>query len=245
MVIGLLLAPATQAADEEIGAVIQEQYAGAMGIRVTGAQGPLQYQQPVHAEERVLTGTEQSTQLQFLDESRLYVGATSVVVLDKFVYDPASQLGDAALSFSKGAFRFVSGQMQNEEAIRLRTPKTALVIRGTTVSIFLLDNGAEVIASDDGTVGVTACPGSAAESSADLTGGNAAMINYVCELTQGKLTGPSTEVPEFPGFVSNTGTRTGPGGGRQDTDKGGLGPAPGVGPGPSDGDSDGSGGGSN
>lgn len=195
MVIGLLLAPAAPAAAAEIGAVIHEEYSGATGVRVDGVREELRYQQPVHADEKVLTDAEAVTQLEFLDESTLYVGVNSVVTLDKFVYDPASQLGEAAISFTKGAFRFVSGEMKNEEAISLRTPKAALVIRGTTVTIYLQDDGSEVI-DIDGAVSYAAC----GAPPATLPSGGAILIDYMCNVTPGYASGPETGPPVLERF---------------------------------------------
>lgn len=195
MVISLLLSPAA-AADDQIGAVITEEYSGATGIRVSGEQNELRFQQPVHSEEKVVTEEEEFTQLQFLDESTLYVGANSVVTLDRFVYDPASQLGDATLSFSKGAFRFISGRMQNEEAIRLQTPKASLVIRGTTVTIYLFDDGSELV-DVDGDVLLRGC---GAASPISVPSGMAVLIDYVCTATLGYASGPESGPPYLESF---------------------------------------------
>jgi hypothetical protein len=198
MVIGLLLAPAAQAAEAEIGAVIQEEYSGATGIRVGGQQGELRFQQPVHADEKVVTHADAVTQLQFLDESTLYVGTNSVVTLDKFVYDPASQLGEAALHFTKGAFRFVSGEMKNEEAITLRTRNATLVIRGTTITLYLLDDGSDVV-DVDGDVQALTCPNGNTPPT-DIASGTAIKIDYMCDVVLGYALGPGTGPPKFEGF---------------------------------------------
>src|SRR5215470_3003900 len=105
MVITLLLAPAAHASEAQIGGVVQEEYRGAEGLRISGSKDQLQYQAPVYSDEKVLTQHESETVLKFQDESTLYVGANSVVTLDKFVYDPSTKIGDAAITFTKGAFR--------------------------------------------------------------------------------------------------------------------------------------------
>ncbi len=197
LVIGMLLGPIAQAAESEIGGVVQEEYRGAEGVRITGGQEALEYQRPVFSDEKVLTDRDEDTVLQFHDESRLYVGAKSVVVLDRFVYDPSTKLSDAAITFTKGAFRFVSGQTENEEAIKLRTPKAALVIRGTTVQIHILDDGNEIIYDGGGNVTVVGCGGI---SSSDLTPGLAVKLDYMCNATLGFFSGNITGTPTFTGF---------------------------------------------
>ena len=49
------------------------------------------------------------------------IGGASTVVLDRFVYDPDAGTGEAAISFSKGIFRFVTGGIKNKEAVQLHT----------------------------------------------------------------------------------------------------------------------------
>ncbi|MBX6323972.1 MAG: FecR domain-containing protein [Rhodospirillaceae bacterium] len=197
LVIGMLLVTTARAEESQIGGVIQEEYRGAEGIRITGDQEALEYQRPVFSDEKVLTNQEGETVLQFHDESKLYVGAKSVVILDKFVYDPSTKLGDAAITFTKGAFRFVSGQTENEEAIKLRTPKAALVIRGTTVQVHILDDGNEIIYDGGGNVTVVGCGG---VSSTDLVPGMAVKLDYMCQATLGFMSGNVTGTPTFTGF---------------------------------------------
>jgi hypothetical protein len=72
MVISLLLAPVTgMAAEAQIGGVVQEEYRGAEGVRISGGKDSLQYQQPVYSDEKVLTEHQGETVLQFQDESKL------------------------------------------------------------------------------------------------------------------------------------------------------------------------------
>ena len=68
--------------------------------------------------------------LRFLDQSTLNVGPTSVIKLDKFVYDPNKKdSGTIALEATRGAFRFVTGS-QNKGEVRIKTPYATLGVRG-------------------------------------------------------------------------------------------------------------------
>src|SRR5258708_20188757 len=80
--------------------------------------------------EKVTTGPEGKTQLLFADGSALSIGPNSEVVLDEFVYDPATETGKIALSATKGVFRLVGGKISKTEPVVLKMPTATLGIRG-------------------------------------------------------------------------------------------------------------------
>jgi trimeric autotransporter adhesin len=80
--------------------------------------------------EKIVTGPEGKTQLLFIDGSALTIGPNSEVVLDEFVYDPASESGRLAMTATKGVFRLVGGKISKTEAVTLKTPTATLGIRG-------------------------------------------------------------------------------------------------------------------
>jgi Cadherin domain/FecR protein len=84
----------------------------------------------MQADERVITGPEGRTHLIFLDGSNLSVGPNSELVIDKFVYDPATKTGQLALSAARGVFRVVGGQISKSGAIEVRTPSAVIGLRG-------------------------------------------------------------------------------------------------------------------
>lgn len=92
--------------------------------------GPLKPGSNVHESETVRTGSAGQTNLQFLDDSTLNVGPTSVIKLDKFVYDPNKKdSGTIAIEATRGAFRFVTGS-QNKGEVKIKTPYGTLGVRG-------------------------------------------------------------------------------------------------------------------
>src|SRR5215470_6326469 len=97
-----------------IGLVFQSEYNGALG-RLDKNERELLYTKPVYTNEVVHTGKQSTTALQFLDKTRLQVGAGSDVVLDHYVYDPGTGVGNVAVKFGSGIFRFVTGQMKNKD----------------------------------------------------------------------------------------------------------------------------------
>jgi len=83
----------------------------------------------VYSNETIRTGNSGVADLRFNDNSNLSVGPTSVVRLDKFVYDPNKGSGSIAIEASRGAFRFVTGS-QNKGDYRVKTPYGTLGVRG-------------------------------------------------------------------------------------------------------------------
>ena len=91
--------------------------------------GTLAADSDVHANETVRTGSAGVADLRFIDSTNLAVGPTSVVRLDRFVYDPNKSSGQVVIQATRGSFRFVTGT-QNNRAYQVRTPYGTLGIRG-------------------------------------------------------------------------------------------------------------------
>jgi hypothetical protein len=91
--------------------------------------GTLSAGSDVHASETVRTGSSGQADLRFIDHTKLSVGPSSTVRLDKFVYDPKKGSGRVAIDTTKGAFRFVTGA-QNKGDYKVKTPSGAIGIRG-------------------------------------------------------------------------------------------------------------------
>jgi hypothetical protein len=154
-----LLAATPAAAEPEIGAVFEREYRGAEGTRVSGELRELRWNNAVFTEETVRTEDGESTELEFLDSTRLRVGSNSEVVLDRFVYDPAQGTGDAVITFGKGVFRFVSGDMQNKEGYKLVTPAATLEIRGTIFQLIIDAANNVLLFVEEGAVAMISCGG--------------------------------------------------------------------------------------
>ena len=83
----------------------------------------------VYSKETIRTGTSGQADMQFHDSSKLKVGPSSSVKLDKFVYDPNKSTGTVALEATRGTFRFVTGS-QAPGAYKIKTPYGTLGVRG-------------------------------------------------------------------------------------------------------------------
>ena len=94
-----------------------------------GNHGLLSGGSDVYSQETVRTGNAGQADMQFHDSSKLKVGPSSSVKLDKFVYDPNKSTGTVALEATRGTFRFVTGS-QAPGAYKIKTPYGTLGVRG-------------------------------------------------------------------------------------------------------------------
>jgi len=84
----------------------------------------------VQANELVTTAANDRAHLVFLDGTSITVGPNARLTLDKFVYDPATQKGELALTATKGVFRIVGGKISKTNAITVTTPSSTIGVRG-------------------------------------------------------------------------------------------------------------------
>src|SRR5215469_10862394 len=174
----MVLCASTAFADPQIGSVVQRHFNGATGTRVAAASGDdLIFNRDVFGGETVRTPSSASTVIRFADKTQIQVGANSTVVLDKFVYDPSSGTGDAAIQFGTGVFRFITGDIKNKDAVKLTTPTTALTIRGTKFILAVGPDGSTTLGVLEGAVDVTPCGG--AQSVRENTG-QAVRVDTAC-----------------------------------------------------------------
>src|SRR3984957_645097 len=80
--------------------------------------------------EKIQTSASGSVQVLFIDKTTLNVGPNSTLVIDRFVYNPATTKGELALSLGKGVIRVVGGVATHSEGATIRTPVAAIGLRG-------------------------------------------------------------------------------------------------------------------
>jgi hypothetical protein len=98
----------------------------------------------VYQNETLETEPDASLQIAFLDGTTVQMEGGSQLVLDQYVFDPATSGGSAALNFGAGVFRFVTGEM-NHDGITLETSATTIGIRGTVLEIQVGTSGQTVV----------------------------------------------------------------------------------------------------
>ena len=113
----------------------------------------------VHLGDLVVSGPQSSLQMLLLDQSVFTVGANARMKIDRFVYDPNKGTTDIAASVTKGAFRFLSGQLlpgAGRQAIR--TPVATIGVRGTIVEGAVGQDAVDVVTGEPGVPAFTGDP---------------------------------------------------------------------------------------
>src|SRR3954470_19311434 len=135
---------------------------GSPVIIVNNVVGRLKTQEPrelrvgvdVFADETVKTAEKSVARIVFQDQTKLEIGASSEVVLDRFVYDPNRSSSEVAVSVAKGIARFTTGVLAHE-SYKINTPTATIGVRGTTLDLSADERGTWVYV-EVGSVTVTA-----------------------------------------------------------------------------------------
>lgn len=120
-------------------------------VRATAPGGPagrvVETGRAVYHNDRVTTGPAAKLQVLLADETSFTMGPDSEMVLDEFVYDPATSAGKVSARVTKGAFRFITGKVARRDPGRMRvaTPVATIGIRGTMVAGQVGANEATVV----------------------------------------------------------------------------------------------------
>jgi hypothetical protein len=80
--------------------------------------------------ERIHTSPTGSLQLLFLDKSTLSIAPNTTLVIDEFVYDPASNSGHMLTKLTQGTLQYIGGQLSHQGAVTITTPAATIGIRG-------------------------------------------------------------------------------------------------------------------
>jgi len=127
----------------------------ALGAPPGGASRKLVLGSGVVQNERVQTDARGTAQVAFLDRSSLNIGRNSTVVIDKFVYDPSRGAGEMSTSLTRGALRFVGGQVSHTAGATVQTPAATIGVRGGMVTIVILPGGGVRIINHHGFATIT------------------------------------------------------------------------------------------
>jgi hypothetical protein len=121
---------------------------------IAGRRAPVAQNDPAYLGEVVETRLESLVRFKFLDDTQLFVGPSSTVKLDSFVYNPDNTASKLVIKASRGAFRFISGKSAHE-AYEIITPYGSLGVSGTTLG-FVIANGRMIAVLKQG--GMVVCP---------------------------------------------------------------------------------------
>ena len=93
------------------------------------------------------TGEDGQIGIIFEDDTSVTVIENSELLIDDFVYDPASGAGELAFNVTVGSFRYVSGALaaNNAGAVKITTPSATITVRGTTLTGNVTPDGATTV----------------------------------------------------------------------------------------------------
>lgn len=108
---------------------------GAVSIIRGGQTIAAQPGQVVFEADTLRTGADGRVGLTLKDDTRLSLGPSSEIRLDKFAYAPAEGRLGFVLNVVRGVAAYVSGRIAKlaPDAVRLETPAAIVGVRGTTV----------------------------------------------------------------------------------------------------------------
>jgi hypothetical protein len=106
---------------------------GAVHIERSGRKIPAPVGAKVQQGDVVVTGPDGSVGIAFLDASLLSAGPSSVLAIDRFVFDSTTNQGAFETFLKTGTLAAVSGKIakQSPDAMKVRTPTVVLGVRGT------------------------------------------------------------------------------------------------------------------
>ncbi|MCE3233721.1 MAG: hypothetical protein K0R98_1978, partial [Rickettsiaceae bacterium] len=99
-------------------------------VSADSAKRDLKLGDNIYFKDTVSADATGNAQLLFVDKSALTVGANSSVVIDEFVYNPATSSGNLVMRSTKGTFRFIGGALSKKDEVQLKTPVGTIGIRG-------------------------------------------------------------------------------------------------------------------
>ena len=87
----------------------------------------------IYLNETILSGVSSGTQILLLDQSTFTIGEDSEVVMDTFIYDPATNDGKIVASVKQGSLKVISGLIskKNPDNLTVEVPEGTLGSRGT------------------------------------------------------------------------------------------------------------------
>ena len=91
----------------------------------------------IFASDTLRTSADGAVGITLRDDTRLSLGPSSEVRVDRYVYEPGQGGLGMVLRFMRGVAVYVSGRMAKlaPDSVRLETPTAIVGVRGTTVAI--------------------------------------------------------------------------------------------------------------
>jgi hypothetical protein len=106
---------------------------GAVHIERGGQRVAAPVDTPVHANDTIVTGPNGSVGVTFTDDTRVAAGPNSVLSINRYSFDQATQAGTFDATVRKGSLGVISGRIPKTSpgAMTVRTPTLVMGVRGT------------------------------------------------------------------------------------------------------------------
>lgn len=129
----MLLAGVSSAAGEAVEAGRVKVSRGAAWIERAGARLAADVGAAVREADVIVTGADGAVGITFADDSRLSIGSSSTLAIDRFAFDPTTHEGRFDTALRQGTLLGVSGKLarQSPQAMTVKTPAAILGVRGT------------------------------------------------------------------------------------------------------------------
>lgn len=103
--------------------------------RTDGTEELLQPGSPIYQNDVLVTAENASLSVTFTDGTVFSLSASSRMVIDALIYDPAGADNSGTFSLIQGGFVFIAGQVAKTGGMEVNTPSSTMGIRGTTVVV--------------------------------------------------------------------------------------------------------------
>ena len=102
------------------------------GVTLPGSVGAR-----VQVSDTIKTGDDGAVGITMDDDSLLSAGPNTVLVLDRYAFDPTTNQGRLDAALNKGTLAVISGRIakQSPDAMTVRTPAVILGVRGTSFAV--------------------------------------------------------------------------------------------------------------
>ena len=134
LVVGLFFVINISQAEEKLD--IEKQLVGIVGA-ISGTNKTnireLKVGDKIYLNETIYAAADSGTQILLLDQSTFTIGSDSEVVMDTFIYDPATNDGKIVAKVKKGSLKIISGLIskKNPDSLTVKVPEGTLGSRGT------------------------------------------------------------------------------------------------------------------
>ena len=145
-------------------------------------RAPIYVRDEVIAESLLETVRDGRMDIEFDDKTKLIVGPSSTVKIDRFVYDPNKSSGEVAFNMSLGVLRFVTGHLSSQ-SYKVKTPTATIGVRGTDFVVQVDKTGATTVSVLVGEVSMTSDGGDNAQVGSGSTGSSSGSLVSVSSTT--------------------------------------------------------------